>query len=140
MLAFRVFSLIILVAALSGCNAQPPYWAEPPFWHYSTEKFFQKTITVASGTIVLVDCTRAGEYLLQPTQAPTLGWLETIESGPYPVLRAKNTSSRCIARGAPATAIVYRIPHGAFGTDVFSYDIFASSGWVAHHYVTVQIR
>ncbi len=140
MLAFRVVSLIVLVSALSGCNAEPPMWAEPPFWHYSTEKFFQKSLTVASGTTLLVDCTRAGEYLLRPTQAPALGWLETIEGGRYPVLRARNASSRCIARGAPATAIIYRIPPGAVGTDVLSYDIYAASGWVAHHTVVVHIQ
>lgn len=133
--AFRALGVLGLAAGLSGC-----YYAEAPPWHYSTTKVVETSISIASGSSVLIDCTKAGEYLIQPTRAPALGLLEEQRIGPQIRFRPRDKMARCtMPGGQPSTAIFYRTPLGAYGTDAFSYDVFSSSGAVARHVVFVHI-
>jgi hypothetical protein len=146
-------AIVLPVILLAGCgqankpivvNAAPA----PVISNQGSEVAGTRTMAVMSGaklkvqfyTAINPDCTTIPNNSARPVKQPTHGTMTIKTADDFATFVATNPRSACNTRRVSGTLIEYQSAPGFKGTDTLAYDVFTSSGAVAHNSVTINVK
>lgn len=99
-----------------------------------------RTLKVASMSVIDQACQSVGPLTISLIEQPRSGRVEVEQGRDYPNFSALNTRSRCNARKAPATIVLYTPPLGYSGEDAFAIEFVGPYGNVGRARYHIEVR